>query len=99
MRNHALSLRPARADRDSAQAIPRLAPQRDEANEKKQHTRDLLTAHARVLCASALLGINFAVSYCLKRVGDARYGTFSAKAMLPFSGRSLHLSDRLGAGE
>jgi hypothetical protein len=42
----------------------------------------LLPAHACVLCAKVLLGINFAVSYCWRRVRDASYRTFSAAAMV-----------------
>jgi hypothetical protein len=89
MRNRALSLRPTRGTGEHPGG-PEPGHQREEANEKKQHTRDLLTAHARVLCASDLLGINFAVSYCVKGVGDARYRTFSATTMLGAIPDSVH---------
>jgi hypothetical protein len=80
MSNHVLSLWPARDDRDSAQAVARLAT--SATRPTTSNTLEICWLLMLVLCASVLLGINFADSYCVKSTGDARHRTFSAIAML-----------------
>jgi hypothetical protein len=81
MSNHVLSLWPAREDRDSTQAVARLATRATRPT-TTSNTLEICWLLMRVLCTSVLMGINFAVSYCVKSSGDARHRTFSAIAML-----------------